>query len=351
MYYGAGDVRIEEIEERHPGPDEVRIDVSAAGICGTDLQEYAVGPIAIPADEPHPVTGETLPLPMGHEFAGTVAEVGEAASALQPGDAVTVNPLIWCGECRHCRAGRYEFCEAGGFLGLSGNGGGFAESVTVPAITAVPLPDELATHLGALVEPLSVGLYAVRDAEMAVGDSVAVFGAGPIGLSVVQAARAAGAGKVVVSEPIDGRRELARRAGADVVLDPGEADVAAQVHAETDGGTDTAFEAAGVEATFDAALASTRPAGETTVVSHFEEPVDLHPVDLLVTRKAVTASLAYPGGPVSRESFGRTVDLIAAGQLDPAAIVTDRIDLADIVPEGFERLTDPGEHAKILVEP
>jgi len=188
VYHGREDVRIEQVEERAIAPGSVRVAVEACGICGSDLHEYAEGPIAIPADHPHPLTGETLPLTMGHEFAGTVVETGGGVDDPEVGDAVVVNPIVACGECRYCTGGRYSLCDSLMNIGIHGGGGGFAERVVVSAENAVALPEGVSFEQGALVEPLSVGLHAVRRSGLAAGDTAAVFGAGPVGLGVLQAA-------------------------------------------------------------------------------------------------------------------------------------------------------------------
>ena len=176
LYHGQEDVRIEETESPSVGPEQVHLDVDSAGIRGSDLHEYVAGPIFIPNKEPHPVSGETAPLTLGHEFSGVVTEVGDAVTHLRRGDEVAVNPILCCGECRQCIGGNYHLCDSGGFLGLSGGGGGFAENIVIDAEKAVPLGDGVSLEAGALVEPLSVGLHAVRRSGLRAGDTAAVFG-------------------------------------------------------------------------------------------------------------------------------------------------------------------------------
>jgi len=351
-YHGREDVRVEEIDApAGPDADEVRISVTACGICGSDLHEYAAGPLSIPADEPHPITGETLPLPVGHEFAGEVVGVGERVEDLSTGDPVTVNPLICCGECRHCAAGNHNWCESGGFVGLSGGGGGFSEEIVVPREQTVRLPDSISVEHGALAEPFSVGFHAVRNSELSPGDSVAVYGTGPIGLTAVQAARAAGAGTIYAVEPQESRRTLAATVGADETLNPAETDTVEQIHARTRGGVDVAFEVAGVERSVRDAVQSTTAGGHTTVISQFEEPVEVDPNVFVIGERSLNGTLAYEGGPRSREEFGPVVDMFDSGALDPEPLVSDRIPLENIVEDGFEALLDPErEEVKVLVE-
>ncbi|WP_135806116.1 2,3-butanediol dehydrogenase [Halorussus marinus] len=353
VYHGREDVRVEDIERPDgPGTDEVRVAVEACGICGSDLHEYAAGPIFIPDEgEPHPVTGETLPIPMGHEFAGEVTEVGDDVSDLSVGDQVAVNPIVYCDECRQCEAGQYHLCESGGFVGLSGGGGGLSEEVVVPEEKAVALPGSVPTEYGALVEPYSVGFHALRTSDFDAGDSVAVYGAGPIGLTVIQVLRAAGAGTIYAVEPQDSRRELAAEVGADEALSPIETDAVEYITERTDGGVDVAFEVAGIEQTVQDAIASTASGGNVTIVSIFEDSVELQPNEFVMGERTLTGTLAYQGGPRSDEEFGAVLDMFDSGALDPEALISSRIELESVVEDGFEALLDSDrEEVKILVE-
>jgi (R,R)-butanediol dehydrogenase / meso-butanediol dehydrogenase / diacetyl reductase len=351
-WHGQRDIRVEETDEMSIGATDVRVEVDTCGICGSDLHEYAAGPIFIPEGEPHAVSGEKAPITMGHEFSGVVSEVGEDVEDLTEGDAVAINPILYCGECRQCREGNYHICDSGGFIGLSGGGGGFAESVVVSAEQAVPLGEDVPLEYGALIEPLSVGLHAVRRSGVSAGDTVAIFGSGPIGLSVIQCARAAGARQIFVSEPRSARRDRAADSGADHLIDPTEVDAVDEILSSTDGGVDAAFEVAGIEPTFNAALESTRPSGTITVVSIWEETVNMPPNTLVLGERTLTGTLAYLGGPRSNEEYGMVIEMLADGTLDPDPLITDRIDLDDIVDEGFESLLDEeSDQVKIFVKP
>lgn len=349
-YYDQEDIRVEDVEPEAVGPKQVRIDIEACGICGSDLHEYTSGPIFVPGDAPHPVSGVQAPLTMGHEFSGHITEVGDGVSDLSEGDAVAVNPIIYCGECSRCEAGEYHRCESLGFTGLASNGG-FAENAVVDAEQAIPLGD-MPVEYGALVEPLSVALHAARVADVSAGDAVAVFGSGPIGLCAIQVLRAAGAGPIIVSEPRDERRARAEACGADVLIDPTAEDVLEAIRTETGEGVDVAFEVAGVEATFNQAIESTRPGGRVAEVSIFEEGVETQPNNLVIPERSIVGSIAYEGGPRSGEEFGMVIDMLEDGRLDPDPLITDRIDLDNIVDGGFEQLLDPeSDQVKILVKP
>ncbi|MCT9098107.1 2,3-butanediol dehydrogenase [Haloarchaeobius sp. HME9146] len=352
-YYGPGDVRVESVSEPDLGPDEVRIEIAACGICGTDLHEYEEGPDLTPEeDTSHPLTGVSLPVPLGHEFSGTVTAVGDEAEGVAVGDEVTANPAMVCGDCRYCAEGRHNLCESVANTGLSAKSGGFAESAVVPADNVVQLPDGVPVEYGALVEPFSVGVHATRRSGMQTGDSVAVFGAGPIGISIVQAATAAGAKEVFVSEPRAKRREIAEEVGARTTLDPTTTEAVDEITDATDGGVDVAFEAVGIEPTFKAAIEATKRGGQITAVGISDDDVGLTPNELVVVERTITGSNGYLSGPLADREFEMVTSFLESGEFDPEPMITARISLEDIVEEGFEKLLDPeSEHVKILVEP
>jgi (R,R)-butanediol dehydrogenase/meso-butanediol dehydrogenase/diacetyl reductase len=352
-YYGPEDLRVETAGEPAPGSNDVEIDVVACGICGTDLHEYTAGPDLTPsADEPHPLSGASLPVPLGHEFSGRVSAVGDDVTGVAVGDAVTVNPAIVCGECRYCAEGRHNLCESVANYGLSARSGGFAERAVVAAENVVPLSDDVPVEYGALVEPFSVGIHAVRRSGLQAGDAAAVFGSGPIGLAIVQAARAAGASHVFVSEPREARRAIADDVGATATLDPTATDAVDEIRSATDGGVDVAFEAVGVEPTFQAAVESTKRGGQITAVGISNSEVGLTPNDLVVVERSINGSNGYLSGPRAAEEFETAVRFLETGAFDAEAMITGRVPLDDVVAGGFETLLDPeSDHVKILVEP
>lgn len=351
-FYGEHDIRVDDdVEPGTVGPTDVRVDVEACGICGSDLHEYK-SPDFIPEDE-HPRTGASRPIVIGHEFSGTVSEVGGEVTRLDIGDPVAVHPNIPCHDCVYCADGEYNHCDDIVAVGLQTGAGGFAESAVVPAQQVHRLPDEVAVWEGALVEPLAVGLHAVRRSGLQAGDTAAIFGCGPIGLTALRAARSAGAKEIFVSEPNDRRREVARRLGADVALDPREADVVETITAATDGGVHAAFEFAGIGPTFNAAVQSTRRGGSITVGSLSEQEVSTDLDEIVLNERTVEGTFCYGFPPSSfRTEFDAIIDSLADGAIDTDAFVTARISLEDIVEEGYEALLDPDtEHVKILVEP
>lgn len=351
VYHGRGDVRVEETDPRPVGPGDVEIAVAYCGLCGSDVHEYSAGPIAVPEDEPHPLTGEKLPLVMGHEFSGTVVETGDDVDRVGPGDRVTVNPAIWCGDCQYCQRGEYHLCVAGGSIGLSGWGGGLAERAVVPASQVVPVPDGVDLERAALAEPYAVALHALRGSSLRAGDDVAVFGAGPIGLAVAQVAGAAGARRTFVSEPRTGRRSVAEAFGARTV-DPGATNPVHEISASTGGGVAVAYEAAGVESALNQAVRTASKGGEVTLISVFEDAASVQPNYVMMAERSIRGSIAYETGPrAAEEEFADVLEMFADDRLDPDPLVTDRIDLSEVVEAGFEPLADPDDQVKVLVSP
>jgi len=346
-YHGRGDIRIDEVPEPEPGPDQVKVAVDWCGICGSDLHEFLEGPLFIPQPgAPHPLTGETLPVVMGHEFAGTVAELGDGVEGLSIGDKVAVEPYYVCGECVACRAGRYNLCRSLGFVGLSGTQGGFSERCVVDRRWVHPL-GELGTDVGALVEPLAVGYHAVRLSALPKGGAAVVFGAGPIGLVTIASLKATGAGQIIAVEPAAARKGKAPGAGADVVLDPTETDVPAAVRELTEGaGADVAFECAGIDAVLASAIASVRPGGLVVNVAIWGQPATVQMNSLVMSEVSVLGSLAY------RDDHPDTIRLLTDGRVDAGQFITARIGLDELVEGGFRQLIEhKDEHVKILVHP
>lgn len=333
MYYGAKNVKVEDVKEQEVVHDSVKIKVKYAGICGTDLHEYL---------HKNFVTADQMIL--GHEFTGEIVEVGESVSKFKAGDRVAIEPIWGCGECDTCKTGNYNICANMKSYGIHENGG-FAEYVVVKESNVFALPDTLSFERAALLEPIAVVLQAIRKSSFKIGDSVALFGAGPIGLLLSECLRAAGASKIFVAEVSDERRELALKMGADVVLNPVKEDVAQIIKDSTNGGVDVSFDVAGIEATFNQSLDVVKPNGEFMIVSIFAEPIQYHPTLQVVGEKRINSSLGY------NKIFPQAIDLLSKGSLNVDSVITSIIDLDDIVEEGLEKLINDKKQCKILVKP
>ncbi|MFA4840391.1 MAG: 2,3-butanediol dehydrogenase [Agrococcus sp.] len=346
MYYGKEDIRIEEIEEPSVRPGTVKIAPAFNGICGSDLHLFHDGPMppAPSTEAPHPLSGETLPVVMGHEFSGVVEEIGEGVQGLEVGDSVVVEPLMVDGTCPACKAGKYNLCEQMGFIGISGLGGGLSEHIVVESRWVHPVGD-LPLDQAALIEPLAVALHAVKHAGVESGTAV-VGGAGPIGLLVAAVLKAKGL-TVIVSEMSTARREKAASTGvADVVVDPANEDLAAVVAERTGGaGADVAFDAAGVAVVVDQLLSVLGAGGRLEVVAIHMKPVELNiTAQLTMQDRVLGASIGYAN------DHAEAIELARSGKVDLAPFITGRIRVDDIVEEGFQQLITNKDHeVKILV--
>ncbi len=346
MFYGKEDIRIEEIQEPSVRPGAVKIAPAFNGICGSDLHLFHDGPMppAPSTETPHPLSGETLPVVMGHEFSGVVEEVGEGVEGLEVGDSVVVEPLMVDGTCPACKAGKYNLCEQMGFIGISGLGGGLSEHIVVESRWVHPVGD-LPLDQAALIEPLAVALHAVKHAGVESGTAV-VGGAGPIGLLVAAVLKAKGL-TVIVSEMSTARREKAASTGvADVVVDPASEDLAAVVAERTGGaGADVAFDAAGVAVVVDQLLSVLGAGGRLEVVAIHVKPVELNiTAQLTMQDRVLGASIGYAN------DHAEAIELARSGKVDLAPFITGRIKVDDIVEQGFEQLITNKDHeVKILV--
>ncbi|WP_210202137.1 2,3-butanediol dehydrogenase [Rhizobium anhuiense] len=338
VWHGAGDIRIEYRPRTPLKSGQVRVKVSLCGICGSDVHEFLTGPHAIPVGTPHPVSGETAPLVIGHEFTGMIIEAS-ADVDLAPGTRVAVEPEYRCGECAACSRGEYNLCQSMGFAGLMGSGG-MAEEAVLPSYMLHPLPDTVTDRQAAVLEPAAVALHALRRGRVRAGDTVAVAGAGPIGLLIAQLARIAGARRVIVSDVSEARLSMARDLGATEMVNAASADLATVAN-----GVDVAFEAVGMQVTLDAALASVRKGGRVVFVGLCGGLVSIDGFDLVNREVEIIASVGY------RDVYPDLIGMIASGLFDPSRIVTREVALGNAVREGFGRPTTGGQDIKILINP
>ncbi|WP_322750950.1 MULTISPECIES: 2,3-butanediol dehydrogenase [unclassified Frankia] len=342
VWYGAGDVRVVDVEARTPGPGEAAIAVAYCGICGSDLHEYAAGPFAIPVTEPHPESGTTAPLVLGHEFCGTVVEVGPGSSSLVPGDRVAVEPHYRCGACPRCENGEYNLCRHFGFAGLMGDGG-MADRAVVPTYMLHRLPDAVPLEQAAVFEPAAVALHALRRASLQPGETVAVVGLGPIGLLVVMFAVRHGAGRVIATDLSPARLALARELGATDLVPGTPPDAVPRRIRQASGGEgpDLAFKVVGSDGTLRACLEATRKGGRVVLVG-LAGTVAIDAFALVNKEQSIIASVGY------RDVYPELIRCVEEG-MDLTTIVTSTVALEDVVRDGFDALSRGGEQIKILV--
>jgi L-iditol 2-dehydrogenase len=328
--HGASDLRLTDEPAPIPGPGEALVRVTAVGICGSDLHWYAESGI-----------GDAIlsrPLVLGHEAAGVIADGPRA------GQRVAIDPSVPCGACEACALGRGHLCPTVRFLGHSTTDGAMRELIAWPVANLVPLPDSIDDPAGAMLEPLGVAIHALRLARVRPGDTVGVFGCGPIGLLLIQLARAAGATMVVATDRLPHRVAAASGLGAIAALVAGGAERETLLRATGGRGVDAAIEIAGDDDAIDAAIALARPAA-TVVVAGI--PAGDH--------ATITASVARRKGLDLRFSrrmahtYPQAIALVEAGLVNVGAVVSHRFALADF-DEAFRTAVRREGH-KVLVTP
>jgi len=318
-------LEVQDLPRPTPGPDELLIQVAACGICGSDVHGYDGS------------TGRRIPpIVMGHEAAGTVAAVGSAVDRFQPGDRVTFDSTVYCGTCDYCLTGQVNLCQQRQVIGVScgeyRRAGAFAEFLTIPARIAYPLPESLSFAEAAMLEAVAVALHGVAVSEMKRAQTVLVIGAGMIGLLLLQAARAAGAARVFVSDVDATRLALAAKLGADFTLQASGAALIDEILRHTGGsGVDLVLEAVGREETIAAAIDSVRKGGTVTLVGN------LAPQILLPLQKVVSRQIRLQGSCASAGEYPQAIAFIASGTIKVDALITAVAPLSQ-GPSWFERL-------------
>jgi (R,R)-butanediol dehydrogenase/meso-butanediol dehydrogenase/diacetyl reductase len=348
--YGQDDIRVEDVAIQDPRVDQVQIKVKNCGICGSDLHAYLEG-WGLPT-QPHPLTGKTVPITLGHEFSGTVVKVGTDVTDIKVGDDIAVEPLLACGKCDNCRAGNYNFCDnvvaedgAGNFLGFSEDGG-MAEYANIDDVFAHKLPEGMSYELGALCEPVSVAYEGIKKCGLREGQTVAVMGAGPIGLNTALLARIAGANRVYISDVSEVRLDKARELGFTDVLNPLKDDVNAVIRRDYPTGVDITFECAGVQATFDTALKITRRTGKLQIVALFGHPTTVNFTDDVIMQGIdIITTLCY------NNSFDTVLGIMNNHRADFEPLVTKKVSLDDAVEQGIKALSSDKSQVKIMVSP
>jgi (R,R)-butanediol dehydrogenase/meso-butanediol dehydrogenase/diacetyl reductase len=341
VFHGAGtDLTIETVPDPEPGPGELVLKVVACGICGSDLHMADI----------HDAGGGVPPLPhgtiMGHEFAGEVVAVGrDVTDRWEIGARVTAMPLVGCGKCLACLAGKGLRCAAGKGIGLGALPGAYAEYVRVGAYESFRLPERVDYQAGAMVEPLAVGLHAVNVARLRAGESVLIMGAGPIGLAVATWCRFFGAAQVVVSDLVKSRLDRAANFGATGCIEADREDVARRA-AEIAGAAPTlVFDCVGVPGSQQLAMHYAPVDGRVVVVGVCMRRDHLMPIMAIGKELQVNYVLAY-----RHQDFAFTVDMIAAGRIDPHPMLSGTIGF-DAFPAAFEALKTAKHECKVMLNP
>ncbi len=322
-----------------PAPDELLVRIKAVGICGSDVHGYDGS------------TGRRIPpLVMGHEASGIVEAAGGECRIFSPGDSVTFDSTIYCGECWYCRRGEINFCENRKVLGVSCDeyrrNGAFCEYVVVPERIAHGIPDGVSFHHAAMVEPMAVAFHALSITPYTLGGSALVVGAGVIGLLLIQLLRAAGIGTIVAVDISDERLETAADLGADILVNPKRGELRGTVLDATDGrGSAIAFDAVGSGASFDSGVQSVRRGGCLTLIGNVSPKIDM-PLQHVVSRQ-----IRLQGSNASAGEYPPCIDLLRRGAIDLDPLISRVASLAE-GGEWIRRLYE-GESGliKVILEP
>jgi len=314
---------ITDLPQPDPAAHEVLIRVEACGICGSDVHGYDGS------------SGRRIPpLVMGHEAAGIVAAAGTTVTAFRPGDRVTFDSTVSCGECVFCRRGDINLCDRREVVGVScgeyRRHGAFAEYVAVPDRIVYPLPAQMPFPQAAMLEAVSVALHAVRLSDSAPGATALVLGAGMIGLLTLQAARVAGFARVLVADVDPTRLQLAQSLGAETLL--AGSNLLDAVRARTGGlGADVVFEAVGRDETVAAAIDGVRKGGTVVLIGNITPQVTLP------LQKVVSRQIRLQGTAASSGEYPAAIDLVSSGKIQVEPLITAVAPLEE-GPRWFERL-------------
>jgi L-iditol 2-dehydrogenase len=342
VLHAVGEHRFETVLIPEPKHGEVRIRVAYCGVCGSDI--------------PRVFTKGTYHFPTicGHEFAGVVDICGEGVSAFKPGDAVAVFPLLWCGKCPACEVGQYPSCFDYDYLG-SRCDGGFAEYVTAPVRNLLPIPQGVSQEEAAMTEPAAVALHALRRGQgTRPGETVAIFGAGPIGIMLAQWARGSGASQIVLFDIDNAKLDLARSLGFSLAYNSLECPPVDVVNRLTDNkGAHLCIEAAGVPATLAQAIETARWNGRVVLMGNPSSDVTL-PAKLLSQAMRREISLHGTWNSVysctgNDNDWTDALQAMASGVLDLKPLISHQVPLSQGV-QAFEKIRDRKEFsAKVLI--
>ncbi len=318
------DVPDPEIREPH----QVLVRMGRVGVCGSDIHYFTHGRIGAQVVQ--------YPFTVGHECAGTVLAVGDAVRRVRPGDRIAVEPAMSCGECDQCRAGRAHTCRKIRFLGAPGQAeGGLSELIVVPEESCYPITGASTLDQAALSEPFSIGVYAIRlYGPNIAGAAVGILGSGPIGLSVLAAARVHGVTRIYVTDRIDGRLEVAREAGASWTSNPDTSDVVAGILAEEPLGLDAVFECCGKQEAVDQAIDLLKPGGKLLMVGIPDEERISMQIDLARRKEIDFQNVRRQNAAVEE-----ALQLLESRRVDLDSLVTHRFPL-ERTAEAFDLVAD-----------
>lgn len=338
VLYAPYDLRIEEIPKPEIGCGEVLVRIRAVGICGSDIHFYTTGRCS----------GFIVkePLILGHECSGEIVEIGDDVDNVKIGDKVAVEPGFPCGRCYYCRIGRYNLCPDIVFYGAPPIHGAFREYTPAKASFVYRIGGDISFEEAALIEPLAVGMQAVKRSGMMSGSTVAVFGCGPVGLLTLQVALASGASPIIAIDPIEYRVELAEKLGATYTVNPVETSVVEYVDKLTNGiGVDVVFEVSGNPKAFNDALKIVRRGGVIVQVGMFEENVTFDPALIIDKEIDIRGVFRYAN------VYEQAIKLASSGRIKLKPLITHIFPL-DRIKEAFDTIVEKrGNPVKVIVKP
>ena len=346
VLHSAGDARVEDRPEpAAPGPGEVQLTVTRAGLCGTDLSEYTAGPMLTPLKDRHPATGFLGPVVLGHEFIGIVDTVGAGVERLAVGDRVAAGAGVSCGQCAWCARGQTNLCQSYWTYGLSADGG-LTQRVTVPESILHPIAAHVSDDNAALAQPLAVGMHAVDRSRVRPGDVVVVHGAGAIGSFVIAGLKAAGARTIIAVDIDENRLETAKSLGADVTVDARQSDPLEVVKEHTGSAlADVTVEASGVPDGFTRVQRLTRRGGTILLIGLPKGEVSFNALDLILREIDVMTTLAH----VCDANLPAALALLAERDLAPL-LVESVVALDRVVEDALTPMMNGTARGKFLVD-
>lgn len=333
------EIEIKEIDVPSVSGNEVLIKVMAVGVCGSDVHYYEHGRIGSHVVE--------KPIILGHECSGIVVATGEQVTSFQKGDRVAVEPGITCGRCEYCKAGRYNLCPKVEFLATPPIDGAFVQYFKHREDFIFPIPDDLSFEVAALNEPFSVGIHAARRTKLQPGDTVAIMGMGPVGLTAVVAAKAFGAGMIIVSDLEKNRLDAAKKLGATHVINVKEENPDEQIRKFTNvDGVDVAFETAGNPKALQSALTSLKRGGRLAIVGlPAQDEIGINVPSIAHREIDICGVYRYAN------TYPMGIELLKSGVSDVESLITDRYPLKEAKQALEQASTNKQASLKVMVYP
>jgi len=331
-------IEIRDTEVPKPAPDEILVRIEYVGICGSDVHYYEAGKIGDFIVEP--------PFVLGHETAGVIEEAGSLVSGLEPGDRVALEPSVPCRNCSMCRQGKYNLCPDVVMMATPPYNGALAKYLVHPAAFSYKLPANVSTMEGSLIEPLAVGLHAVAQGGVTLGDSVTILGAGCIGLASLLSAKGAGAGRIYVADIEDKRLEFAKKLGATEIINARNADTVEEIKKLTGGaGTDKVIECAGSPVTIAQTPHLVSRAGTIVLVGmSLQDRISYNLIQLILKEASLATVFRY------RNKYPVAIEAIASGAIKIKDMVTHTFDFEETGKAFDFVIANPSDVVKAVIK-